>query len=93
MSESLYSVKSVGENGLQVEELNQRLGFPGTENSCLPVGVLEDGKLFNTMRQPHLQSSGKESSRSRVSVLSGYSLFVDSDISAELQSKVESRFY
>ncbi|KAF8393641.1 hypothetical protein HHK36_021887 [Tetracentron sinense] len=87
LSESLYSVQSVGENGLRMEELNRLLGFTSTEKSCLPVAVHEVLKQSNTIHQPHLPFSGKES-RSRESILSGQSIYVDSDISAELQSKV-----
>ncbi|KAJ4951167.1 hypothetical protein NE237_027999 [Protea cynaroides] len=88
LNESLYGVKTVGERGLQVEELNRLLGFTGTENNCLPVGVHEAAKQCSTTLQPHLYLTGKENSRSGKAVLSGHSIFVDSDISAELRSKV-----
>ncbi|XP_042485890.1 uncharacterized protein LOC122066108 isoform X2 [Macadamia integrifolia] len=88
LSESLYSVKTVGESGLQTEELNRPLGFTGTKNTCLPVGVHDDAKQYGTTLQPHPYFVGKENNKSGKAVLSSHSIFIDSDISAELQSKV-----
>ncbi|XP_043722971.1 uncharacterized protein LOC122670075 isoform X2 [Telopea speciosissima] len=88
LSESLYSVKTVGESGLQMEELNRPLGFNATENTCLPAGVHDDAKQHSTTLQPHPYFTGKENSRSEKAVLSSHSIFIDSDISAELRSKV-----
>ncbi|KAM3759052.1 hypothetical protein ACB098_01G091800 [Castanea mollissima] len=85
LSESLYSVKNCGENGMRLDELNRLAGFSGTENSCLPVGTL-GAKKFDMIEKSRF--SGREFNRSTSSTLSGHSLYVDPDISAELHNKV-----
>ncbi|XP_021894373.1 uncharacterized protein LOC110812022, partial [Carica papaya] len=87
LSESLYAVKNVGENGMHMDELNQLVGFGGSDYSCLPSGIHE-AKQVDMMEKSHLRFSGKESSISKDLTLSGKSLYVDSDISDELQCKV-----
>ncbi|OVA04234.1 BRCT domain [Macleaya cordata] len=87
LSESLYTVKSVGENGVQLD-FNRLVGSTGTEKSCLPVGVHEATKQSKITERPLLQLSGKESSRSRELVLAGQTIHVDSDLSPELKRKV-----
>ncbi|XP_043703864.1 uncharacterized protein LOC122653963 [Telopea speciosissima] len=89
LSESLYSVKTVGERGLQTEELNRLLGFTATENTCLPVGLRGDTKQYSDTLQPHTHVTEKENRKTGgAAVLSRHSIFVDSDISTELRSKV-----
>ncbi|KAJ9702144.1 hypothetical protein PVL29_004062 [Vitis rotundifolia] len=88
LSESLYYVKNVGENGVRMDELNRLIGFSGAENSCLPVGMFENAKQSVMTEDPHFLFSGRESKRSVDSTLSGHSMFIDSDISAELRNKV-----
>ncbi|XP_010261804.1 PREDICTED: uncharacterized protein LOC104600519 isoform X2 [Nelumbo nucifera] len=88
LSESLYSVKSVGEHGLKVEDLNRVVGFVGAENSCLPLGLHEDTKKSSQTQQKHQPFLGKESGKNSASVLAGHSIYVDSDISDDLRSKV-----
>ncbi|XP_057957752.1 uncharacterized protein LOC131150799 [Malania oleifera] len=88
LSESLYSVKSVGENGMHMDDLNQLVGLTNAENSCLPVGMRENAKLSKTTEEPQQQFSGRESKRSIGSTLSGHLMHVDSDICDELRSKV-----
>ncbi|PON73128.1 BRCT domain containing protein [Parasponia andersonii] len=86
LSESLYRIKSLGENK-PLDEWNRLTGFTGAENSCLPVGA--HGTLqSDTIEEPHVRFSGKESDRNYGSTLSGRSMFVDLDISAELRNKV-----
>ncbi|KAJ4958915.1 hypothetical protein NE237_026026 [Protea cynaroides] len=87
LSESLYSVKTVGESGLQMEELNRLLGFTAADNTCLPVGLCET-KPCSTTLQLHTHFAGKENIKTGEAVLSRHSIFVDSDISTELRSKV-----
>lgn len=89
MSESLYYVKNVGGNGIHMDELNRIIGFSGAENSCLPVGMFENAKQSVMTEDPHLWFSRRDSKRSVDSILSGHSMFIDSDISAELRNKVE----
>ncbi|KAM5565344.1 hypothetical protein ABKV19_019395 [Rosa sericea] len=87
LSESLYSIKSLGQSGIRLDVLNRLVGFSGTENSCLPVGA-HGTKQLSTIEEP--QFSGRESNcnRSSDSTLSGHSMYVDLDISAELRNKV-----
>ncbi|KAL5850703.1 hypothetical protein ACOSQ4_008716 [Xanthoceras sorbifolium] len=87
LSESLYTVKSIGEHGMHLDKLNRLVGFSGTENSCLPAGIYES-KQHDKTRKPNLQFSDKESNRSTDSTLSGHYIYVDSDISEELRNKV-----
>uniref|UniRef100_A0A2N9FIL9 BRCT domain-containing protein n=1 Tax=Fagus sylvatica TaxID=28930 RepID=A0A2N9FIL9_FAGSY len=85
LSETLYSVKNSGENGMRLDEFNRLAGFSGTENSCLPV-VTHGAKQFDMIEKPRF--SGREFNRSSGSTLSGHSMYVDPDISAELRNKV-----
>ncbi|XP_077240936.1 uncharacterized protein LOC143881623 [Tasmannia lanceolata] len=87
LNETLYNVKSVGENGFPMRESDRLTGFSDAENSCLPATINEDSKLSNITCQKHLQSSGKKS-RSRESVLANHCIYVDSNISTEMQKKV-----
>ncbi|XP_058001852.1 uncharacterized protein LOC110654728 isoform X2 [Hevea brasiliensis] len=87
LSESLYSVKSVGENDVRLDDLNRLVGLSGTENSCLPVGF-NDPKKFELTEGLRKKSSVRSSDRSIEATLSGNSLYVDSDISDELRNKV-----
>lgn len=91
LSESLYSIKSFGQNGIRLDELNRLVGFSGTENSCLPVGA-HGTKHLSTIEEP--QFSGRESNcnRSSDSTLSGHSMYIDLDISVELRNKVKLNF-
>lgn len=88
LSESLYTVKSIGEHGMHLDKLNRLVGFAGTENSCLPAGIFE-AKQFDATAKPHLRFSERESNRSTNATLSGHSMYIDSDISEELRNKVE----
>lgn len=88
LSETLYSVKSVGDSGGRIEELHRARGITGAENSCLPASIHEAKKLERT-EESRLLSSGRESQKSvDLMTLSGQSVYLDSDISAELQNKV-----
>jgi hypothetical protein len=87
LSESLYSVKSVGENGARLDEMNRLVGFTGAENVCLPVGI-NDAKQFNKSEGLHQLSSGRSPIKSIDLNLSGNSMYVDSGISDDLRSKV-----
>ncbi|KAM7275290.1 hypothetical protein ACFE04_017156 [Oxalis oulophora] len=82
LSESLYNIKSVGDNGVRLDELNRLVGFSSAENSCLPAGILEAHKL-------NMRFSGKDSNKTTDtdSVFMGHTMYVDSDISAELYKK------
>ncbi|KAH0969722.1 hypothetical protein GBA52_028318 [Prunus armeniaca] len=80
-------IKSFGQNGIRLDEFNRLVGFISTENSCIPVDA-RGAKPLDTIEEPHLPFSGRESNRSTDSVLSGHSMYVDLDISSELRNKV-----
>lgn len=88
LSETLYSVKSIGDTGGKIEELHRARGITGAGNSCLPASIHEAKKL-ERIEESRLLSSGREPQRSVDSMtLSGQSVYLDSDISTELQNKV-----
>ncbi|KAA8538721.1 hypothetical protein F0562_028298 [Nyssa sinensis] len=87
LNESLYSVRSVGENGMHMNDLNRLIQYAGTENSCLPVGLHDHTKQSDMIEEPHCFPEDVFK-RSMESTLSGHSLFVDLDVSTELRSKV-----
>ncbi|XP_038700846.1 uncharacterized protein LOC119997735 isoform X3 [Tripterygium wilfordii] len=86
LCESLYTVKSVGETGVRLDELNRLVGFSSVENSCLPVGI-DEVKRFDITEEAQKQHSGN-SSRNIDPTLTGRTMYVDSDISPELKKKV-----
>lgn len=82
LSESLYTVKSIGDASFGVDDLNQIAGLSAAENSCLPVGIHEGKKLER-------DDSGRMPRKSvGPMTLSGQAVFIDSDISTELRNKV-----
>ncbi|XAR57558.1 hypothetical protein NMG60_11025739 [Bertholletia excelsa] len=84
LNESLYSVKSPGENGIPWTDLNQISRFADSGASCLPVTVHEDANKSH-LAMPFLEN---ESKRSMGLTMSGLSLYIDKDISPELRRKV-----
>ncbi|XP_038884196.1 uncharacterized protein LOC120075098 [Benincasa hispida] len=87
LSESLYNIKSLGENSGRLDELNQLVGSSGDGNSCLPVGI--NGVEQNDMiGESQLSFSKKDRDRRMDYNLSGQSMYIDTDISPELQHKV-----
>ncbi|KAM0949202.1 putative BRCT domain-containing protein [Dioscorea sansibarensis] len=87
ISESLYSVRSVEENGLPLRELSRLVGYTSAENSCLPVVDFGDTKPSNTALQAHLQTPRKEVN-STAPVLSKVFIYIDPNISSEMNKKV-----
>ncbi|CAI9094531.1 OLC1v1030289C1 [Oldenlandia corymbosa var. corymbosa] len=89
LSESLYSVKTCGEGGVAVDDLNRLVYSPGTEKSCLPFSSLECTDKYDITQGPKLHFPEGESKRRSMSLpLSGYSFYIDEDVSPELQAKV-----
>ncbi|XP_039127734.1 uncharacterized protein LOC120263822 isoform X2 [Dioscorea cayenensis subsp. rotundata] len=87
LSESLYSVRSVEENGLPLRELSRLVGYTSAENSCLPVVDFGNTKPSNTALQAHLQTPRKEVN-STEPVLSKACIYIDPNISSEMNKKV-----
>lgn len=69
----MYSVNSIGDNGISNNELKRLDQNSGAANSCVPVGP---GSFRETNRQT-ISSS-----------LTGQTFYVDVDVPAELRSKV-----
>lgn len=89
LSESLYSVKIVGETGVGVDDMNQLAQNAGIEKSCLPYSSLEYTNKADQIGSPQLHFTERESKRRNMSSpLFGYSFYIDADVSSELQSKV-----
>ncbi|KAI3801549.1 hypothetical protein L1987_29657 [Smallanthus sonchifolius] len=82
LNESLYGVKSVGENHMAKENLNRT----GSGNTCHPVAMLENVKQCNLIPKSRLHSL--EEQKRRGSIFSGQTFYVDPDVSAELRNKV-----
>lgn len=89
MSESHYSIESIGEHGGSRDKLNGLFSYASAENSCFPMDMLETSKQPGTAIHPQSHSSNKEFRENTESILRGYSMYVDKDVSAELQSKVD----
>ncbi|KAB2019384.1 hypothetical protein ES319_D08G295400v1 [Gossypium barbadense] len=85
LSESVYTVKGIGECSPRVYELNLHVG--STDSSCLPSGFHETKKI-KTIKKLQLRSSDGISDKYMDSTLSGHTLYIDSNISGELWNKV-----
>ncbi|MBA0618492.1 hypothetical protein Godav_027831, partial [Gossypium davidsonii] len=83
LSESLYTVKGAEEHAACVDELNRLAGSTASESSCLVAGFHEAKKL-DMIGKPNVRYSGRVLNRSMDSVLSGHTIYIDSDISVEL---------
>lgn len=82
LNESLYGVKSFGENYMAKDDLNRI----GNGNSCLSIAMVENVKQSNLIQRSRLHSL-EEKKRSG-SMFSGQTVYVDPDVSAEIRNKV-----
>ncbi|WJX35426.1 hypothetical protein P8452_23419 [Trifolium repens] len=84
LTESLYSLKSHGDNNTPLDDFRLLPGYTNAGN-CLP------GKIHEIKHTHHGEEfqrfSGRESNRC-LATLSGCSIYVDPSISSELQNKV-----
>lgn len=78
MSESLYTVKQLGQNSEKVDDLTCVFDL---QPVCRPRAIMKS--------HHQVSSSGTESGTSGDMTLSDHSIFVDSDISDELRLKVK----
>ncbi|KAL1532426.1 hypothetical protein AAHA92_32439 [Salvia divinorum] len=89
LNETLYSVSSIGDNGIAINDLKRLDQNSGAENSCLPSGLLKHTKQPDFCGAPCSQFSERGSIRhSTLSSFSGQTFYVDVDVPAELLSKV-----
>lgn len=82
LNESLYSVNSIGDNGISNNDSKRLDQKSGAENSCVPVGFVK--KQHNTERETNRQIVS--------SSLTGQTFYVDVDVPAELRRKVDLKF-
>ncbi|KAK8550379.1 hypothetical protein V6N13_118898 [Hibiscus sabdariffa] len=87
LSESLYVVKGVGEHFTPEDELNRLAESTADKSSCLPAGFHE-AKKIDMIEKPHARFYRRGPNKSMNSMLSGHTMYIDSDISVELQNKV-----
>lgn len=87
LDEALYVVRSLGENHTPKDDFSMLT----TGNSCLPVAMLENATQSNMTEKSRLFSS-EETLKRRGSIFSGQSIYVDPEVSAELQNKVQLTF-
>ncbi|GMI81361.1 hypothetical protein like AT2G26270 [Hibiscus trionum] len=87
LSESLYSVKGIGEHVTPEDELNRLAESPASESSCLPASFHE-AKKIDMREKPHAQFCRSVPNRSMNLMFSGHTMYIDSDISVELRNKV-----
>ncbi|KAK1420854.1 hypothetical protein QVD17_22765 [Tagetes erecta] len=82
LDESLYGVKSFGENYMAKNNLHRT----SIGNPCLPVAMIENVKQCNLIQKSKLQSP--EEQKRRGSFFSGQTFYVDPDTPVELRNKV-----
>ncbi|KAI7737475.1 hypothetical protein M8C21_018575 [Ambrosia artemisiifolia] len=82
LNESLYGVKSFGENYTAKDNLNRI----GSGNPCLPVAMLENVTQCNLIPRSRLHSL--EDQKRKGSIFSGQTFYVDPNVSTELRNKV-----
>ncbi|WJX41642.1 hypothetical protein P8452_28965 [Trifolium repens] len=84
LTESLYSLKSHGDNSMPSDDFRLLPGYTNAGN-CLPAKIHEIKHTHHA--EEFRRFSGRESNRS-LATLSGSSIYVDPSISSELQNKV-----
>ncbi|XP_009787636.1 uncharacterized protein [Nicotiana sylvestris] len=84
LSESLYSVKGVGQGGLSVDDIDGLVQRASRQHSCLPVALPENSKRADMIEEPLMHAEREPKRRT----LLGHAFYVDGDVSDELRSKV-----
>lgn len=84
LSESLYSVKGVGQGGLSVDDIDGLVQKGSKQQSCLPVALSEHSKPRDMIEEPLMHAEREPKRRT----LFGHTFYVDTDVSDELHSKV-----
>ncbi|XP_074558875.1 uncharacterized protein LOC141814824 isoform X1 [Curcuma longa] len=87
LSETLYSVKSIGENGLPSGELNRIVGVPGSEKSFLPSPAFEDDKSLGRGWRTPVKSPNKQQTFGGP-VFSNSFVYIDPKVSDDMKEKV-----
>nr|XP_016492495.1 PREDICTED: uncharacterized protein LOC107812003 isoform X1 [Nicotiana tabacum] len=84
LSESLYSVKGVGQDGLSVDDIDGLAQRASRQRSCLPVALPENSKPPHMIEEPLMHTEREPNRRT----LFNHTFYVDADVSDELRSKV-----
>ncbi|KAK4365006.1 hypothetical protein RND71_016364 [Anisodus tanguticus] len=84
LSESLYSVKGVGQGGFSVDDIDGLVQKASRPHSCLPVALPEHNKPPDLFEEPLMHAEREPKPRT----LFGHTFYVDADVSDELRSKV-----
>lgn len=93
LNETLYSVNTIGENGLANNDLKRLDQNSGAQNSCLPSGLLKHTKQPDFSEVPASQFLERQIKRQTASSsLTGQIFYVDVDVPAELRTKVHLDF-
>ncbi|KAG9458042.1 hypothetical protein H6P81_002550 [Aristolochia fimbriata] len=85
LNESLYSIKGLEENDRPLENLNQLVGFSDSKNFCVPT--VTQGEKLSTW-QSNLELCENHCNKHIRPSLLGESMYIDSNISLDLQRKV-----
>ncbi|CAN4127932.1 unnamed protein product [Withania somnifera] len=83
LSESLYSVKGVGQGGFSVDDIGL-VQKASRQHSCLPVALPEHSKPPDMIEEPLVHAEREPKRRT----LFGHTFYVDADVSDELRSKI-----
>uniref|UniRef100_A0A804Q922 BRCT domain-containing protein n=1 Tax=Zea mays TaxID=4577 RepID=A0A804Q922_MAIZE len=87
LDESLYAIKSIGENGVPPGEFSRLVGVPVNEKSCLPPLIFQD-KACSDMTQKHsLQTPGNGGGHDGL-VFMNDTIYIDPGISDEMRKKI-----
>ncbi|XP_060208245.1 uncharacterized protein LOC132635755 isoform X1 [Lycium barbarum] len=84
LTESLYSVKGVGQGASSLDNIDRLVQKDSKQNSCLPVALPEHSKPPDMIEEPLIHAEREPKRRT----LFGHTFYVDADVSDELRSKV-----
>jgi len=87
LDESLYAIKSIGENGVPLGEFNRLVGVPVNEKSCLPPLIFQDKACSDMTRKHSLQTPGKEGGHDGLVFMNDI-IYIDLGIADEMRKKV-----
>ncbi|KAG6391301.1 hypothetical protein SASPL_149055 [Salvia splendens] len=89
LKETVYSVNSIGDDGLAIIDFKRLDQSSGAENSCLPSGLLKHTKQSDFCGAPGSQFPERERKRLSTSPsFSSQTFYADIDVPAELLNKV-----
>ncbi|XP_066390303.1 uncharacterized protein [Miscanthus floridulus] len=87
LDESLYAIKSIGDNGVPLGEFNRLVGVPVNEKSCLPPQIFQDKACSDMTRKHSLQTPGEKGGHDGL-VFVNDTIYIDPGISDEMRKKL-----